>query len=601
MSFFKPGILYGLFLFLGVFLLPASVRAEVTASVNTISVNEGSSLTLTIKNTEASLTTNPDLNVLNKDFFVSGTQKGVRNIFVNGSFSSVTEWNILLTPKNIGNIVIPPITVGKEKTRSISIQVKPATSRVNLSSPSPDKNDAGDSSSDVFLKVAIDVTEPYVQSQILYIVRLYSIETIDEGVLLPPQIPDALVEKIGEDIRFESTVSGRFYHVLERRFAIFPQKSGALTIPPSEFEGKIIDKSVVNPAELFLRQSGLVGGGIAATFATTKNILVRSDTLAVNVLPKPKDFSGKWWLPAYDLKISQIWEPANPEFAENKTVTRTIIISAEGLSAYQLPDIKIPEDKYLKVYPAKSEKLNQTGSQGILGVNKISMVLIPTAAGAFTLPEIKIAWWNIKKKRMETAVLPAESFQVKGSTPRVQEPENPSAEDTPEIKTLKEEIPPPAPEKKTGGEKADKYIAYILIFIGILGLSAVVLFLLYRRKSIASSGKEVAHDKEAEGRFADIEKALDSEDIRKLRDALLAWAKKYWQDNPPFNIIEIGKRLKNAKLQKELEELESSLYANRKRSYGGDELVKTLKAALNTRKAEAKKVKPVPDLYPQTK
>ena len=600
MAFFKPAIFYVLSVFLGIFAFSGVSQAEVTASVNTISVTEGSTFTLTIKSTEASLTVNPNLSALDRDFVVSGTQKGVRNTFVNGSFNSATEWKIQLIPKNIGNLVIPAITVGKEKTRPINIQVKPASSGAYLSKqPTPKvEQTASEASADVFLKVAIDNPKPYVQGQILYISRLYSSQPVSRGVIIPPQINDAIVEKIGEDINFESTLAGRFFKVLERRFAIFPQKSGEIVIPPLEFEGEIIDTNAGNPIEMIFKQSGFVGSAnFTSPFGAVKRVLIRSDPITVNVQPKPSAATGKWWLPAYNVNITQSWQPAEPVFKENEAVTRTIKITADGLTGAQIPDISLPEDDYLKVYPGKTKVSNIGGEKGIMGVSESSVVLIPTAAGELILPEIRIPWWNVKTKRMETAVLPEAKFFVKGTTQKGAEPKA----QVPSYTVNSEDISKPElPKEEDKPIGKNIYIAIFLAVFGLIGLLSVLAFWLYSRRKLAASaqGKE---DQVLAGRFADIEKAASASNPKKLRDALLAWSKNYWPEDPPFNVTVIGKRLKNTKLQKELEELETSLYASRQRKYDGEELLKALKIALNTHKAEEKNIKPVPDLYPQTK
>ena len=588
---------YAIFLFLGILLFSSNLYAEVTASVNTISVREGNSVTLTIKSTDSSNSNNPDLRVLDKDFIISGTQKGVRNTFVNGKFNSVTEWNILLTPKRIGNIIIPAIKLGKEETRPISIQVNAAGSQVNLnsSSESVEEGETGD----VFLKVSVDNFDPYVQSQVLYIVRLYSSEPISQGVILPPQISDAIIEKIGDDIRFESNISGRFYNVLERRFAIFPQKSGKLEIPPIVFEGEIVDSKISNPVEMLFKQSGFIGtSNFTTPFSAVKRVFVRSDSISINVQGKPGVATGKWWLPAYKLSISQEWQPSIKDIKVNEAITRNIKITADGLTGAQLPEISVLEGKDIKVYPGKRQSSNLSGDNGILGVSETSIVLIPTNSGEIVLPEIRIPWWNIKTKRMEEAILPSEKFLVQGSSEQ-------ASDTVSQVPSYSVNL---APEEglevggivKGGEEALNKegfFIIRIVILIVFFCLFIFLLFYIRHRFLVNKALKK----KEDIGSFSAIEKALKQEDSKVLRDSILRWSKSYWQEDPPLNIVSIGKRLKNKELEKELEELERSIYANSKYRYYGDELVKVLKKALSSDKAEKKQVKPVPDLYPQNK
>ena len=50
---------------------------------------------------------------------------------------------------------------------------------------------------------------------------------------------DAVVERLGEDRRFSASLGDQTYQVIERDYAIFPEKSGELYIPPVQFRGRV--------------------------------------------------------------------------------------------------------------------------------------------------------------------------------------------------------------------------------------------------------------------------------------------------------------------------------------------------------------------------
>jgi len=45
-------------------------------------------------------------------------------------------------------------------------------------------------------------------------------------------LADAVIEKLTEDSNYGTKINGVDYSVTERKYAIFPQKSGTLTIKP---------------------------------------------------------------------------------------------------------------------------------------------------------------------------------------------------------------------------------------------------------------------------------------------------------------------------------------------------------------------------------
>ena len=82
------------------------------------------------------------------------------------------------------------------------------------------------------------------------------------------------------------------------------------------------------------------------------------------------------------------------------------MIAAKGLTAVQLPDLKFEDIAGLKQYPDKPLIEDKPDSTGITGYKQIKVALIPARAGTYTLPEIKLQWWNTKTSKQEVAIIP---------------------------------------------------------------------------------------------------------------------------------------------------------------------------------------------------
>ena len=209
--------------------LSAAALAGVRAQLDRNKVYEGDSVKLIIES-DGRQSGEPDLATLNKDFKVLGTNTSTQVSIINGRRSDKTSWTVQLEPRQPGKLRIPPISLGSEQTEALELEVAVVPEHV-----------AAEQSEHVFIEVEADFDEQnlYVQQQIPYTVRLYYDDHIVNGELEAPQPEQAVVETLGEDKRYAVNRNGRRYNVIERQYAISPEKSGQLQIPPVSFKGQM--------------------------------------------------------------------------------------------------------------------------------------------------------------------------------------------------------------------------------------------------------------------------------------------------------------------------------------------------------------------------
>ncbi len=78
------------------------------------------------------------------------------------------------------------------------------------------------------------------------------------------------------------------------------------------------------------------------SFGETKPVNVLGEKLSLNVRPIPDSFpvnANNPWLPSELLTLHQEWQPEPIEFKVGEPITRTILLTAEGLGKAQLPNI----------------------------------------------------------------------------------------------------------------------------------------------------------------------------------------------------------------------------------------------------------------------
>lgn len=331
--------------------LATNLWADVRATLDRSTIYDGETVTLTIEVSGKDESGEPDLSPLNKDFEVLGTSSSQRIEIINGRRSDSRQWQVELEPRKTGTLEVPALKVGRSATRPVTLKVMEQSAVSTVSGDRP-----------VFIRTeartgAMDV---YVQQQILYVVRLYYRVPLQQGDFSDPQLADAVVERLGEDRRFKTTINGTDYQVVERHYAIFPEKSGELTIPSIAFTGRAASTSSRRSSSLptdplikrfFGRDPFSDPFFSSMTGSPGKRFRVRSEPLTLDVKARPASYTGQYWLPTQALVLTDSWEQQVPEFHVGEPVTRTITLKARGLESSQLPVLDFPSPQGVRIYP----------------------------------------------------------------------------------------------------------------------------------------------------------------------------------------------------------------------------------------------------------
>ena len=374
---------------LAALLCSSSALAQLSATVDRDQIALDETLNLTISKDGSSSIAAADLQPLEKDFRIMGQSQGSNAQFINGSVSSSFTLNLVLAPKRAGKLEIPPLSIGKERTERLYIKV------VTQAQPKTRADNAP-----LYLETDLSARTVLVQSQLIFTLRIFWAVEANISEPTDPQLKDALMERLN-DATFNKVVGGRSYKVFERKYAIFPQKSGVLEIP------QIIVQATVPTRQRRRDIYGLFG-------ARGQQVKLRSESETVTVKEKPPEYpAGAEWLPTDKLSVAEEWSHEPGELQVGGSATITIAMAANGLLGAQLPPIELPETEGVKLYQGKAEVQNLTNSEGVTGIRKESIALIPIRAGKVVLPEIRVPWWNKKQQKVEYAVIPARQLLIR--------------------------------------------------------------------------------------------------------------------------------------------------------------------------------------------
>ena len=519
-------------------LLSASASATVEATLDRIKIYETETATLTLV-VRGDNDAEPDFDGLKDDFDLLATSRSSSFSYSNGRMESKRSWFITLAPKRRGKLTVPAIEVGSESSRPLMLEVL-----------APSAADAGDEVPAIFMETRIEPEgEVYVQGQIALSIKIFYATELQSGRLTELDVADAVVQRLGDDKSYTALRHGKRYNVFERRYAIFPQHSGELTIPSLSFRGSVrLASQGRRGIDPFFDPFGRLGAG-------SKQVRVKSDVKTVRVLPRPAEAKGRWWLPARELELSEQWSPEPPEFRVGEPVTRTITLRAKGLSATQLPDLPLGEVADINSYPDQALTHDEEENGWIIGSRQQKVALIPVRAGQYTLPGITLQWWDSEANAPRSAHLPARTITV---LPAAKAEEAAPAAATPARplgQTDEAEQPPAVVEVVEAG-----YWPYVSAALLLLWMLTILGWWRERRREAKASAQQERPPARPGVLKKRLKRACDRNDPKAARDALLQWAAALAPEAPPTSLGQLAGWFEGDGA-KEIEALDRALYA----------------------------------------
>lgn len=526
----------------------ASASLQARVDRNPVAVNESFNLTLLSSDSSSG---EPDLSALKRDFDILGQSKSSSFQIINGQISHTTQWQISLTPKHAGQLKIPAIPVGGQSSAPINLTVTTAN---QAGTPQQSKN--------LFLEVSAAPQTVHVQQQIIFTVRLYSALSLGEGSSLSdPTFPnmDAVVERLGADHPFEVMRNGQPYSVIERRYAVFPQKSGQFSSAPVVFDGSVVEAN----------QHG--GGFMFNPFNQhTRQLRLDSKSVTFAVKPVPPGYDIRQWLPASNLQLTEQWSENPPKFTVGEPITRTLTVTANGLTATQLPAMDSGTIDGLKLYPDQPTLKNGQDGNGIIGTREQKIAYIPTRAGNITLPAIEIKWWNVNTNQAEVARLPARSLTVLPGSPNQVSAPPPSS---PPLTTEA----PASPNLATNGPQSSgvlvsasqRWWPWLALLLGTGWLITLIAWWWRAHKKTPQAGIDAASEETLGQLEKQFRKACMENNAPQAKTQLLAWAKQRWHEKPPATLTALA-RLCEPALADAVTQLDRSLYAKTQTPWQGE-------------------------------
>ena len=494
--------------------------ATLVARVDRTQLSLDETVELTLETSDTTVFGKPDLQPLEGLFRVLGTRQANQLSSAYGEAQAVTQWLITLQPQRTGYVVIPPLQLGEWRSEPIMLNV------------SESSTEGGGRLAPIFIDSSLDQDSVYVQAQVVLTLRIYhSVSLYDDSTLSPLQFGDALVERLGEPRTYEKDINGVRHGVIEIRYALYPQKSGTLTIPAQLFSATTVAPS---------------GDYYGSRFGKTTQ--VKSPEIPLLVKPKPAGYpKDAPWLPAANLTLVEAWSPQPQEAQLGEALTRSLLIKAEGLSSAQLPPIESPPVAGLRRYPDQPTLNDTVTENGLTGSREQREALVASDAGDYRLPATEVVWWNTVEDRLERSTLPERTLQV-AENPELQQP---ALEDAAAAAN-----PLSQPQRLWPWQLSS----------AVLGLTTLLGFGLWlRARSQPAVIRTVQSGPTPRSLLDDLKRACLANDTQATRHALDAWARQQ-----PETLAEMAARF--VPLSDALDGLNGALYSETGQRWQGEAL-----------------------------
>lgn len=397
-------------------LIAPAARADLTVQSEVdraqIDMNSQITLTVTVKGDDNNIGT-PQLPPI-PDFVTTGTGSRENLLIQNGLISRSRTYTYSLIPRKAGKLTIGPVTVTSDartvKTAPITVTVtasalSPQTRR-NVPSTNSGRTERRTNSKPFFVEAEIDKDTVYLGEQVTYTFSYYrNVALTESNTYSPPQTTGFISVPLPPNRRRTTVIDGESYNVVQVVSAMFPTRTGELTIGPARL--RVVPDVFSNllgrdPFGWFGRS------GSRLTSGEPRNLATRSKEVFVKPLPRPPAglvFSGAVGKCALGASISA------DSVGVGDPVTITWTLSGKGrMDLVDPPRVDWPNG--LETYPPTTDLATSTDRDIVAETKTFSVAVVPRKQGTITIPAPEVTYFDPADTRYKVARARALTLRV---------------------------------------------------------------------------------------------------------------------------------------------------------------------------------------------
>ncbi len=340
---------------------------------------------------------------------LSGPNQSSSMQIINGKVSGSITFSYIVQPGNIGEFTIQSASIdygGKTyRTQPFNIKVEKGT-------PQQQKESTGGYSQEeleknVFIVAEANKTKALLGEQITVTYKLYTKLNISSPQITKlPSYEGFWAEEVGplKNINFEiGMYKGERYRVAKiKQVALFPSKTGTLSVTPFELNVPVIVKKKKTGNDVFdeFFNDSFFGR------TETVELKTRSNTIKVEVDPLPQNAPASFTGSVGDLSFDA--EVDKKDVVTNESITLRLTVSGNGnIKLIKVPDPQLPPG-FEKYEPKNVENINR-GSV-ISGQKIIDYLIVPRTAGEKEIPPMEFTYFNPSSRKYVT--LKSQPFKI---------------------------------------------------------------------------------------------------------------------------------------------------------------------------------------------
>lgn len=309
-----------------------------------------------------------------KDFrILGGPNFGSQIVTVNGVIRRSANYSFTLSPKKVGTFKIGEASI---KVKGKTYRTTPITVEVVKLEEQQTNSKTDDSVSDVFVKAIATPKEAYVGQQIALDFKLYTnVDIKNYEPNINPEFKGVYAKELdfynGQVVR--EIAKGKEYSTkVIRRFAVFPQKEGKLTINAM---GIVIETVAQRRRDIF-----------DSFFSPTERKQLMTSPINLNIKPlptPPPNFSGA--IGQYELETNV----NRKTLSTDESLTLQLIIRGNGdVKRINLPILDSLKEDF-EIYEPRVNASTTEQNGELIGQKTIAYLIVPKKAGTYTIaPEL---------------------------------------------------------------------------------------------------------------------------------------------------------------------------------------------------------------------
>ncbi len=330
---------------------------------------------------------------------------------VNGVMNSRISYVYQLTPRREGSLSTPRATVSVEgKTMAITpLQVPVGASHLKNDLTHQDGGDL------LFLRQTVSPTSVYEGQQVVHTLSVYTRVDLSELAIEEPTNDGVWQETIADNQRSIREVNRVEYTTVESLKALFPLRSGTITIPARKLKAKIPDQRALdNPLSLdpfsdqFFQQF--------LNRVELKPVSVTSNELSLAVKPLPamteEQRRSAPPVPVVGPTSIRVEYPLEA-VSTGETKTISIVVTSEG-NLNTLKTIPLQAPPRFKVYEERPEVRTDRRNGKLITQKLFKYSLLSLSPGLTRIPGAKLTYFNPQTDSYDIISTSDVAFPVRG-------------------------------------------------------------------------------------------------------------------------------------------------------------------------------------------